>query len=71
VTTLLIRSYQDRDLPALVELINAADKVDDAGFTTTVEAFAHRLAAPDTRAADNVLLAEVNGHLLGYIGFQI
>jgi len=71
MTALTIRNYQNDDLLALVELINAADKVDDAGFATTVEALAHRLAAPDIRATDNVFLAELDGHLVGYVGLQM
>jgi mycothiol synthase len=57
----------DQDLQPLATLINAADRVDDAGFCTTVSALAHRLQEPHARPAENVFVAECAGHLVGYV----
>jgi mycothiol synthase len=62
-----IRNFQSVDLPALAQLINEADAVDDAGFATTPAALAHRLAEPDVRPTENVFVAEREGRLVGYI----
>jgi len=67
MTALVIRNYEDRDLRALAELINAADQVDKAGFATTPEALAHDLADPRIHALHNVFLAKSHGHLVGYV----
>jgi mycothiol synthase len=63
---LTIRNYQPADLSALAQLINEADRVDDAGFATTPTALADRLAEPGVQPADNLFLAEVDGSLVGY-----
>jgi mycothiol synthase len=67
VTALTVRNYEVSDLRALAELINAADRVDNAGFATTAEALAHSLAGPRTRVSDTVFLAASGGQLLGYV----
>jgi mycothiol synthase len=71
MTELVIRSYEDSDLQALAELINAADQVDKAGFATTLEGLAHDLADPRIQALDNVFLAESHGQLVGYVGMTM
>jgi mycothiol synthase len=64
---LAIRNYQPADLPALAQLINEADHVDDAGFATTPTVLGHRLAEPGVRPAENLFVAEVDGRLVGYV----
>ncbi len=61
-----IRNYRDDDLPALVRLINEADRVDGAGFATTEAALAHRLVMPHRAPRDAVYLAEQDGRLIGW-----
>ena len=62
-----IRGYRAEDLKALVQLINDADQVDDAGFATTEEAMAHDLADPRVDPSRDVALAESQGRLVGYV----
>jgi mycothiol synthase len=66
MTKVTIRNYGPADLLALVELINEADRVDDAGFATTSVALGHRLADPGVTPAEDLLVAEMDGRLLGY-----
>lgn len=61
-----IRDYRDDDLPALVRLINEADRVDGAGFATTEAALEHRLVMPNCAPRDAVYLAEQDGTLIGW-----
>jgi len=61
LTSLVICNYRDKDLGTLARLINEADQVDDARFTTTAEALAHELADPRIQALDNVFLAVYDG----------
>jgi len=68
---LAIRNYRQEDLLALLQLINSADEIDDAGFATTAETLAHRLAAPDVQPEENLFLAELDGHLAGYVILEI
>jgi mycothiol synthase len=63
---LIIRNFQPNDLSSLTQLINEADRVDDAGFATTPAAFAERLAEPGVEPAENLFVAEVSGRLVGY-----
>jgi len=62
-----IRHYRQSDVPALVNLINETDRVDDAGLATTLSALAHRFARPDVGAGQNIYVAEVDGRLIGYV----
>lgn len=62
-----IRNYQADDLLRLAQLINEADGVDSAGYATTAEALAHRLAGPDVQPTDNLFLAECGDRLVGYV----
>jgi len=62
----VIRTFRDEDLQPLAALINTADRVDDAGFTTTVLALAHRLQEPHALPAQNIFVAEQAGRLVGY-----
>jgi mycothiol synthase len=71
VTALTIRNYEDSDLRVLAELINAADRVDNAGFATTEEALAHGLTDPSIHASDNVFLAQSQSQLLGYVRLTV
>jgi mycothiol synthase len=64
---LTIRNYQPADLPALAQLINEADRVDDAGFALTPTVLGHRLAEPGVAPAENLFVAEVDGLLVGYV----
>ena len=62
-----IRSFRPDDLPALVQLINEADRVDDAGNSTTLAALSHRLSEPRIKPTENLFVAEVDGRLVGYV----
>jgi hypothetical protein len=62
-----IRNYRPQDLHALVALINAADRVDGAGYATTEAAMAHHMAEPDANPLENVFVAERDGSLTGYV----
>ncbi|MBC7262636.1 MAG: hypothetical protein H5T63_11575, partial [Chloroflexi bacterium] len=42
----IIRQYRPDDLLSLTQLINDADRVDNAGYATTASALAHRLNEP-------------------------
>ena len=64
---LTIRNFQPDDLPALAQLINEADRVDDAGFAITPTVLGHRLAEPGVSPAENLFVAEVDGRLVGYV----
>jgi mycothiol synthase len=64
---LTIRNYQPADLPALVDLINEADRVDDAGFAITPTVLAFRLDEPGVAPAENLFVAELDGRLVGYV----
>jgi len=66
MTQTVIRPYLPNDLPALVELLNAADRVDNAGLATTVQALAHQLQEPGMNPNENCFVAEQDGRLLGY-----
>jgi len=67
MTNVNIRSFQPDDLPALVRLINEADRVDDAGNATTLTGLSHRLAEPRIKPAENLYVAEADGRLVGYV----
>ena len=67
MTSVTLRGYRDSDLPALVALVNASDRVDKAGFATTATTLAHSLATPGSSPAEDVLLAEQGGQLVGYV----
>jgi mycothiol synthase len=62
-----IRAYRPADLDALVALINAADAVDDVGYTTTARLLAGFLHRPGREPARDVFLAELDGQLVGYV----
>ncbi len=61
-----IRAYQPGDLDALVALINAADAVDQAGFTTTARRLREHLYRPGRDPERDVFFAEIAGQLVGY-----
>jgi len=71
--TFSIRTYQPEDLDALVDLINAADAVDQAGFTTTARHLQELLNRPGRDPTRDVFLAvhrtrrETGGQLVGYV----
>lgn len=67
VPGLSIRLYEPTDLPALAELINTTDRVDDAGLATTQRALTDRLTKPGTEATRDVFLAFVGEALIGYV----
>lgn len=71
MTEWALRNYQESDLLALLELINLADRVDQAGYATTVEALAHRLADLGMPATDNVFVAESCDRLAGYVSLLL
>jgi mycothiol synthase len=62
-----VRTYRDDDLQPLAALINAADRVDNAGFSTTESALAHQLQEPSALPKENVFVAEQTGRLVGYV----
>ena len=62
-----MRNYRPADLPALVDLINEADHVDDAGFAITPTVLAFRLEGPGVAPDENLFLAEVDGRMVGYV----
>ncbi|MBU0494828.1 MAG: GNAT family N-acetyltransferase [Chloroflexi bacterium] len=66
MTDARIRTYQPEDLDALVALINAADAVDQAGFTTTARRLQAHLNRPGRDPARDMFLAELGGQLVGY-----
>jgi mycothiol synthase len=61
-----IRDFRHRDLHALAELINRADRVDHTGFATSADDLAHDLVEPEAGRTKGVLLAESEGALIGY-----
>lgn len=62
-----IRQYRPDDLLSLTQLINDADRVDDAGYATTASALAHQLDAPGVNPTENLFLAEIESHLVGFV----
>ncbi len=62
-----IRNYRPEDLAALVELINEADRVDDAGFAVTPNVLTFRLEGPGVAPDENLFVAEADGRLVGYV----
>ncbi|HNT05443.1 MAG TPA: GNAT family N-acetyltransferase [Anaerolineae bacterium] len=62
-----IRSYDPTDLPALAELINTADRVDNAGRAMTERALAEWLNRPSVEPARDLFLACVGRTLVGYV----
>ncbi len=61
---LSLRPYEAADLESLVNLINKADDVDDAGQRTTAEALRHALAGG---LGQRTFLARHHDRLVGYI----
>jgi mycothiol synthase len=56
-----IRNYCDHDLEAIVELINAADAVDQVDEGTSVTELRERFGEPDFHPRENVFVAEDEG----------
>ncbi|MGQ9493295.1 MAG: GNAT family N-acetyltransferase [Anaerolineae bacterium] len=71
MSELEIRNYRPDDLLALTQLINDADRVDNAGYATTAAALAHWLAEPGINPTKNLFLAELEGHLVGYVRISL
>ncbi len=67
-TTLKLRAFAgDADLPAMAAIAqrcNAADQVDERPSVDSLTAWAHNLV--NTDPAEDILLAEVSGRLVGY-----
>jgi mycothiol synthase len=64
-----IRNYHPEDLPALVDLINAADRFDQLERATTLEEQEFEMTWPNYHPETDCFLAWSNGDLVGYADF--
>ena len=66
-----IRSYRERDLEPLVELINAADAVDQPERGASLQELRERFGLPTLRPEENVFVAETGGQVVGYTRLRL
>ncbi len=68
-SNITIRTYRPEDLPALVALINEADKFDQLERATTLEQLEHEMSFPDYFPQTDCFLAWEGDRLVGYADF--
>jgi mycothiol synthase len=61
-----IRNYRESDLEPLVELINAADAVDQLERGTSPQELRERFDLPTLRPEENVFVTQAGGRVVGY-----
>ena len=66
-----IRNYRERDLEPLVELINAADAVDQLEWGTSLQELRERFSLPTLKPEDNVFVAQVGERVVGYVRLRL
>jgi len=66
-----IRNYRERDLEPLVELINAADAVDQPEWGTSLQELQERFGLPTLRPEENVFVAQAGGQVVGYTRLRL
>jgi mycothiol synthase len=67
-----IRNYQPDDLPALVDMLNAAEQVDNDGFHYTVDEMRHQFADPIYQPETVCFLAFAeSGQLIGFCDVMV
>jgi len=66
-----IRNYRERDLEPLVELINAADAVDQLEWGTSLQELRERFALPTLKPEENVFVAQAGGQVVGYTRLRL
>ena len=66
-----IRSYHERDLEPLVELINAADAVDQLEWGTSLQELRERFGLPTLRPEEDVFVAQAGGQVVGYTRLRL
>ena len=60
-----IRNYRERDLEPLVELINAADAVDQMERGTSLQELRERFSSPTLKPEENVFVAQAREQVVG------
>lgn len=66
-----IRNYTKQDLPALVDLMNAADAVDKQERATTLAELEHDMSFPTFHPETDAVTAWVDGVLVGYASVYV
>jgi len=66
-----IRNYRESDLEPLVELINAADAVDQLEWGTSLQELRERFSRPSLKPEENVFVARTGGQIVGYTGLRL
>jgi mycothiol synthase len=66
-----IRNYRERDLEPLVELINAADVVDQLEWGTSLQELRERFSLPTLQPEENVFVAQAGGQVVGYTRLRL
>jgi mycothiol synthase len=66
-----IRNYREHDLEPLVELINAADAVDQLEWGTSLQELRERFALPTLKPEENVFVAQAGGQVVGYTRLRL
>jgi mycothiol synthase len=68
-TQIRLRNYRPEDLPALVDLINSADRFDQLERATTLKDQEFEMTWPNYHPETDCFLAWSNGDLVGYADF--
>ena len=66
-----IRNYRESDLEPLVELINAADAVDQLEWGTSLQELRERFDSPTLKPSENVFVAQAGGQVVGYTRLRL
>ena len=66
-----MRNYRESDLEPLVELINAADAVDQTEWGTSLQELQERFALPTLKPEENVFVAQAGGQVVGYTRLRL
>ena len=66
-----IRNYRERDPESLVELINAADAVDQRERGTSLQELRERFGLPTLKPEENVFVAQASGQVVGYVQLRL
>ncbi len=67
MTEYTVRPFCQEDIAALVRLINESDRCDRSGSATTVARFRQVLNTTKRPPESDVLVAEAQGHVVGYV----
>jgi mycothiol synthase len=66
-----IRNYRETDMGPLVELINAADAVDQLEWGTSLQELRERFDLPTLKPEENVFVAQAGGQIVGYTRLRL